>query len=94
MIKRWAIFFLTLVLFTTTATAANTCTFTDDIILRLSSATNAHAELYDQTTPTYDEEICFSDFFPNESAPSIPLTAGVRTRRPRMTSWLTNWMRS
>ena len=63
MIKRWAIFILTLVLFTTTATAENTCQNQDDIILRLSSATNAHAELYSQTTPSYDEEICFSDFF-------------------------------
>jgi cysteine-rich repeat protein len=62
MIKRWAVFILTLVLFTTIATAATSCTSTNDIILTLSATTNAHAELYSESF--YDEEICFSTFFP------------------------------
>ncbi len=72
MIKKWAIFFLTLVLFTGTATAANSCSSPDDTILRLSSATNAHAELYSGTTTSYNEEICFSQLFPNAQTPTTP----------------------
>ena len=56
------IIFLGIVLFTPEVSAQTTCSSQDQIILRLSSAINAHGEIFDGAG-NYSEEICYDTIF-------------------------------
>jgi hypothetical protein len=69
-VKKILFFSLFSILFFTLVSSQVTCPSPDDVILKLSSPTNAHGETWDQNN--YNTQICFGSLFPGYTIPSNP----------------------
>jgi hypothetical protein len=83
----WCFLALFLLLIGFVSAQVNTCSSPNDVILRLSSATNAHGETF-STTGTYTVDVCYSQIFGNPYTGSNPHTciSGNANRVLRLSS--------
>ena len=77
--------FFAVFLFTSLVAGANTCSPPDQIILRLSSDTNAHAEVWNGAG-SYATEICYNEIFGQQGNGDHTCASGGSNRVVRLSS--------